>query len=385
MMKRVLAMLLASAMVVSVTACGGSGNSDTAEPAGDSAEAPAEDAGAGEEAAEAAPSGETYRAALLLNGTLGDKSFYDSANDGLTRLRDELGADVFDFKVEQMGGAAADESKWEPTLLDYCDSGEYDVIIMGTWQMADPLANAAADFPDQKFIFFDEQFDFAGNGDPQNIYNVLYKQNEVSYLVGAAAAMMTTDETIEGIDPATKKIGFLGGMDNAVINDFLKGYEQGAKDVDPEIDVQVSWVGDFVDSTKGKDLALAQYQNGVDVGYNVAGNAGLGQIEAAGDTNLYAFGVDSDQASLLPEYAKNIPTSALKNVGNSLYRAIKLDLDGQLTYGTAETLGFAEGGVEIVKDAHYEEMLPENIRTTLDELEQKIISGEIVVETAIER
>lgn len=389
MMKKVLAMLLASAMVVSMTACGGNSNSDTTEPAAEdnSTEAPAEDAAPADDAdaENAAPSGDTYKAALLLNGTLGDKSFYDSANEGLTRLRDELGADVFDFKVEQMGGTAADESKWEPTLLDYCDSGEYDVIIMGTWQMADPLAKAAEQYPDQKFMFFDEQFDFEGNGNPTNIYNILYKQNEVSYLVGAAAAMMTTDETIEGIDPSTKKIGFLGGMDNAVINDFLKGYQQGAKDIDPEIEVQVSWVGDFVDSTKGKDLALAQYQNGVDVGYNVAGNAGLGQIEAAGDTNLYAFGVDSDQATLLPDYAKNIPTSALKNVGNSLYRAIKMDLEGSLTYGTTEVLGFAEGGVELVKDAHYEEMLPENIRTTLDELEQKIISGEIVVDTAIER
>ena len=387
MMKKVLAMLLASAMVVSMTACGGNSNSDTTEPAAEdsSTEAPAEGEEPAGDAEAAAPSGETYKVALLLNGTLGDKSFYDSANEGLTRLRDELGADVFDFKVEQMGGTAADESKWEPTLLDYCDSGEYDVIIMGTWQMADPLAKAADQYPDQKFMFFDEQFDFEGNGNPQNIYNILYKQNEVSYLVGAAAAMMTTDETIANIDPATKKIGFLGGMDNAVINDFLKGYEQGAKDIDPEIEVQVSWVGDFVNSTTGKDLALAQYQNGVDVGFNVAGNAGLGQIEAAADMNLYAFGVDSDQASLLPDYAKNIPTSALKNVGNSLYRAIKLDLEGKLAYGTTEVLGFAEGGVEIVKDAHYEEMLPENIRTKLDELEQKIIDGEIVVETAIER
>ncbi|MDE6961318.1 MAG: BMP family ABC transporter substrate-binding protein, partial [Lachnospiraceae bacterium] len=210
MMKKVLAMLLASAMVVSMTACGGNSNSDTTEPAAEdsSTEAPAEGEEPAGDAEAAAPSGETYKVALLLNGTLGDKSFYDSANEGLTRLRDELGADVFDFKVEQMGGTAADESKWEPTLLDYCDSGEYDVIIMGTWQMADPLAKAADQYPDQKFMFFDEQFDFEGNGNPQNIYNILYKQNEVSYLVGAAAAMMTTDETIEGIDPSTKKIGF---------------------------------------------------------------------------------------------------------------------------------------------------------------------------------
>ena len=386
-MKKVLAMLLTASMAFSMVACGGNettpseeGNADASEPATEESTE-----GNSEEGEAPAASGEGYKAALLLNGTLGDKSFYDSANEGLTRLRDELGADTFDFKVEQMGGTTADEAKWEPTLLDYCDSGEYDVIIMGTWQMAEPLAHAAEEYPDQKFIFFDEQFDFEGNGNPQNIYNILYKQNEVSYLIGAAAAMMTTDETIEGIDPATKKIGFLGGMDNAVINDFLKGYEQGAHDVDPEIEVVIGWVGDFVDSTKGKDIALGQYQSGVDVGYNVAGNAGLGQIEAAGDSGLYAFGVDSDQAALLPDYADRIPTSALKNVGNSLYRAINLDLEGNLGYGTVETLGFAEGGVEIVKDADFEEMLPENSRTALDEMEQKIISGEIVVETAIER
>lgn len=381
-MKKVLALLLAMTMVFSLTACGSKSDSGNAGSTGSGDAQGSESSGGGETAA---PSGDTYKVALLLNGTLGDKSFYDSANAGLTRLKEELGADVFDFKVEQMGGADADQPKWEPTLLDYCDSGEWDVIIMGTWQMADPLAKAAAEYPDQKFMFFDEQFDFAANGDPQNIYNILYKQNEVSYLVGAAAAMMTTDASFEGVDPSNKKIGFLGGMDNAVINDFLKGYQQGAHDIDPDVEVVVAWVGDFVNSAKGKELALAQYQNGVDVGYNVAGNAGLGQIEAAGDSGRYAFGVDSDQAALLPDYADRIPTSALKNVGNSLYRAIKMDLEGKLTYGTTEVLGFAEGGVELVKNAHYEEMLPENIRTKLDQLEKDIIDGKIVVDSAIER
>lgn len=359
-MKKILALLLAMAMVLSMVACGET-----------------------EKAAEGGSDG-AYKAALLLNGTLGDKSFYDSANEGLTRLKNDLGADKFDFKVEQMGGTAADESKWGPTLMDYCDSGEWDVIIMGTWQMASYLAEAANEYPDQKFIFFDEAYDFEANGNNDNIYNVLYKQNEVSYLVGAAAAMMTTDDSIEGIDASSKKVGFLGGQENATILDFFAGFEQGAKDVDPEIEVMVAYVGDFIDSTKGKDLAMAQYQAGVDVGYNVAGNAGLGQIEAASEMGLYAFGVDSDQAALLPDYAAAIPTSALKNVGNSLYRAITMDMEGTLKYGVAESLGFAEGGVGLVKDAHWEEIVPENIRTAIDEMEQKIIDGEIVVNTTRE-
>lgn len=326
--------------------------------------------------------GEPYKAALLLNGTLGDKSFYDSANEGLTALQEELGEDVFTFKVEQMGATSADEAKWEPTLYDYCDDGSYDVIIVGTWQMLSALTNAANDYPDQKFIYFDETFDFSAGGE-ENVYNVMYKQNEVSYLVGAAAAMMTTDADLEKVNPDDSIIGFLGGMENNVIKDFLVGYVQGAKDTNPDIQVAMAYVGNFYDSASGKDLALAQYNNGADVGYNVAGSAGLGQIEAAGDVDKYAFGVDSDQAALLPDYADNIPTSALKNVGNSLIRAIKLDMEGELTYGVLEYLGFAEGGVELVLDDHYEEVVPEDIRTAIAELQEKIVAGEIVVPTML--
>ncbi|MBQ8305779.1 MAG: BMP family ABC transporter substrate-binding protein [Blautia sp.] len=320
-----------------------------------------------------------YKAALLLNGTLGDKSFFDSANAGLTALKEELGEDVFDFKVEQMGATSADEAKWEPTLYDYCDDGSYDVIIVGTWQMLDALTKASQDYPDQKFIYFDEAFDYSAGG--ENVYNVMYKQNEVSYLVGAAAAMMTTCADLEKVNPDDHVIGFLGGMENSVIKDFLTGYISGAQAVDPEIQIALAYVGNFYDSAAGKDLALTQYNNGADVGYNVAGSAGLGQIEAAGDADKYAFGVDSDQAALLPDYAANIPTSALKNVGNSLIRAIKLDMEGGLGYGALEYLGLAEEGVELVEDAHYEEMLPQEIRDKVEELKQQIISGEVVVPT----
>ncbi|MDF2948552.1 MAG: tmpC [Sedimentibacter sp.] len=372
-MKKMLSLLLAVLMIFAMTACAKEPAKTPETPGTETpgTETPAED-------------GKPYKAALLLNGTLGDKSFFDSANSGLEALKKELGAEKFDFKVEQMGATPADEPKWEPTLLEYCDSEEYDVIIIGTWQMIDALENASKQFPDQKFIFFDETYDFTARANNNNIYNVLYKQNEVSYLIGAAAAMMTTNTELENIDPATKTLGFLGGMENPIINDFLVGYIQGAKEIDPEVKVAIGYVGNFYDSAAGKDIALTQYQSGgADVGYNVAGAAGLGQIEAAVDAKKYAFGVDSDQAALLPEKAQVIPTSALKNVGNSLIRAIKLDLEGKLEYGKAESLGFAEGGVEIVKDAHYEDMLPEAIRTTLDELEQKITDGDIVVDTAI--
>ena len=324
----------------------------------------------------AAPSGGgsadgVYKAALLLAGTLGDKSFWDSANEGLTALKAESGG-AFDYKVEQMGAGAADQANYEPTILDYCADGEYDVIITGSVTMLDALVSAIEQFPDQKFIFFDETFDFAANGNPDNVYNILFKQNEVSYLVGAEAALMSK----------TGVISFLGGMAGKVINDFLVGYIQGAKDARPDVKVAVSMVGNYEDSAKGKDLSLAMYNAGADCGFNVAGSAGMGLLEAAKEANKLAFGVDSDQAALLPDYAPYIPTSALKNVGNALYATLKQDIDGNLAYGTQDYFGFAEGGVNLVKDAHYEEMVPEDIRAAVDEMEAKISAGEIQVYTS---
>ncbi|MBQ6987155.1 MAG: BMP family ABC transporter substrate-binding protein [Oscillibacter sp.] len=352
MKKKVLSLLLAAGMVLAMlTGCGGGDASGT--PSG---------SGGGDG---------TYKVALLIAGTLGDKSFWDSANDGLASLKAELG-DEFEYKVEQMGGGAADQANYEPTILDYCDSGEYDVIVTGSFTMVDALSSAVEQFPDQKFILFDEAYDFEAHGNPDNVYNILFKQNEVSYLVGAEAAMLSQSGAI----------CFLGGMAGKVINDFLVGYIQGARDAKSDIKVAVSMVGNYEDSAKGKDLSLAMFNAGADCGFNVAGSAGMGLLEAAKETGKLAFGVDSDQAALLPDYAPYIPTSALKNVGNALYIALKQDLAGTLAYGTQAYFGFAEGGVNLVKDAHYEEMVPEDIRAAVDELEAQISSGEIQVYTS---
>ena len=209
MKKKVLSLLLAAGMVLAMlTGCGGGDASGT--PSG---------SGGGDG---------TYKVALLIAGTLGDKSFWDSANDGLASLKAELG-DEFEYKVEQMGGGAADQANYEPTILDYCDSGEYDVIVTGSFTMVDALSSAVEQFPDQKFILFDEAYDFEANGNPDNLYNILFKQNEVSYLVGAEASMLSKSGAI----------CFLGGMAGKVINDFLMGYIQGARDSNSDIKIAV--------------------------------------------------------------------------------------------------------------------------------------------------
>jgi len=316
------------------------------------------------------------RVVLLINGTLGDKSFFDSAAAGIEAAKKELGIEA---KIIEMG---TDPSKWEPTLADVSEQ-KWDLIIVGTWQMTEHLEKIAPKYPNNRYVIFDTAVDYS-KGNLGNVYSILYKQNEGSYLAGALAAMVTTSKMPLANDK--KIIGFLGGMDIPVINDFLVGYIQGARSVVPDIKVAISYVGDFANPAKGKEMALAQYQMGADIGFNVAGQTGLGQLDAAKEMNRYAIGVDSDQALLFkdsdPAKAKLIITSMLKRVDNSLLRAIKLYKEGKLTFGQAENLGLKEEAVGLADNEFYRELVPQEFRTKLDEIKQKIVKGEIVVDTA---
>lgn len=327
--------------------------------------------------AASAVSAAPLKVALLINGTLGDRSFFDSAYEGILAAEKELGIEA---KLIEMG---YDQSVWNPTLADIAEQ-DYDVIIVGTWQMTEYLEEVAPWNPDKRFIIFDTEVNYElGNLD--NVYSIVYKQNEGSFLAGALAALVTTSDM--PLANPEKIIGFLGGVDIPVINDFLVGYIEGAVYIDPEVKVAVSYIGDFADSAKGKEMALAQYHRGVDIGFNVAGQAGLGQLDAAKDTNRYAIGVDSDQALLFkdtdPEKANLIVTSMLKRIDNSLVRALKLHIEGTLPYGSTEALGLVEEAVGLADNEFYQKLISPEIRERLQEIAVKIQKGEIEVGTAI--
>lgn len=311
-----------------------------------------------------------------INGTLGDKSFFDSANRGLQMMIKDLGVEGKTIE----GGY--DPAKWEPDVEQLAE-GDWDIIILGTWQMVEICEKVARKHPEKKFIIYDTSVDYS-KGDLKNVYSILYKQNEGSFLVGALAAMVTTSNLQYA--NKDKVIGFLGGMDIPVINDFKVGYEQGAKYIDPDVKVLVSYAGSFNDPAKGKELIMAQYDQGADIAFNVAGETGLGLLDAAKEKKRYAIGVDSDQYLLYkdkdPEKASFIVTSMKKNVDLSLYRAVKLYKDGKLPLGQAEALGIKENGVGVADNENYEKIIPEEFRNKIKEIEQKIISGEIKVATA---
>ncbi|AIQ32325.1 MULTISPECIES: BMP family ABC transporter substrate-binding protein [Paenibacillus] len=362
MKKKMLALLLMAVMVL-VTACGNntSGNGN------------AVNSGTNAEGGEAA-AGDKLKVVLLIPGTLGDKSFFDAANSGLQKVKDELGAET---KVVEMG---ADKTKWEPTFNDIA-AEDWDVVISGGSEITEMFNATAEANPDKKFINYDTDIDEA----PENMYNMSYSTNEVSFLAGAAAALATQSD-MPNANPENV-IGFLGGMDIPGINAFLVGYIQGAQYVDPDVKVAVSYAGDFVNPAKGKELSLIQYNSGVDIIFNVAGGTGLGIFDAAKEKTKYAIGVDSDQALLLKdtdsEKANLIVTSAIKKIDTAILGAVKKLQDGTLEMGKRDVLGFVEDGVGIAENDIYKDVFPADLQAKVEEVKQKLINKEVTVDNAM--
>ena len=346
-----------------LASCGGAAKTETAKVEG------TESAAVEEKKAAENTAGNKPNVAILLNGTLGDKAFYDSAANGGKMMQEELGLNV---KTVEM---TYDETKRMPTLIDFSEDKDTDIIIVGTWQMNEKLQEVAPQYPDKKYIIFDSAVDYTKEG-MENIYSIEYKQNECSFLAGAAAAMSTKTGTL----------GFVGGMENYVVNDFLVGYVQGAKYVKDNIKINIGYVGNFNDTAKAKELTLAQINQNADIVYQVASTAGLGVIDGVTEKDKLAIGVDSDQAEAFmetdKEKAEHILTSALKRVDLSLFRAIKLETEGKLAWGTREVLGIKEGAVGIAQNSIYDSLASDETKKTVAELEEKITSGEIEVDTA---
>lgn len=316
--------------------------------------------------------------AVVINTNLGDKAFSDLVWNGVTKAAQDMNLEA--KAIELMG----DATKQEPTLTELCESGEWDLIISGTFNLKEATQNAALEFPEQKFIVYDTEVDFA-KADYSNVVSIMSKQNEGSFLAGAMAAMLTKETTDK--TNAENVIGFVGGGENSAINDFLIGYIEGAKYIDPSTKVLFSYIGDFTNTAKGKELTLSQYQQGADIVYGVAGSASYGVLDAAKTNGKFAIGVDQDKAMQLeetdPDMANYIATSVLKNLDLMLYNKIKEVVDGTIVWGNHKAMGVAEKGMSLAENKYYEQNVPQHIRDQVKEIEVRIASGEIKVPTAI--
>jgi basic membrane protein A len=340
---------------------------------GGGSRSPATDGGQGAAVGSAKGNPEPAKTKVVhyVSGKIGDKGFFDSAERGMQKAHNVYGYDTSTV----VGGERSEE--WASGLEKLAASGEYSIILVGTSPMREVVKDLAVRYPKQRFIFYDDRIE----GLP-NVYSMLYSQSEGSFLAGAFAAMVTEDSGLKGANKE-KIIGFIGGMNNDITMDFQEGYEQGAAYIDPEVKVVESYVGDFQNSQKAEKLALQQYRSeGADIIFNVAGRAGLGILKAGHDEGKYTIGVDSNQN---PLYPGSVLTSMLKNVDESVFRALSLERSGSLPYGKAEVLGVKEDCIGLARDNLYEQYVPEPIKENMKDIEGKIANGDIRVKSHLQK
>lgn len=304
---------------------------------------------------------------VIATGGLGDKSFNDISYAGVVRAKEELGID-FDF-VEPESIA-----QYEGFQRDFAKSGDYEIIICVGFDQADALTVVSQEYPDQNFAIVDMFVD------QPNVASLLFKSNEASYLVGVGAGLMTD----------SGNVGFVGGMDIDLINDFYLGYKAGVEWANPQATVlEPVYVGDWADPTKGKELAISLVDLGADGIFIAAGKSGLGALDACNEENILGYGVDACQCYL---YTQNILVSTTKRVDIAVYEMIEDALAGTFEGGVYNN-GLAEGWVGVCRlpdeEGFWEEefdftheALPTDVETKILEAQTKIISGEIIVPTA---
>lgn len=321
---------------------------------------------------------------LLVNGNLGDMSFFDSANEGINRLNEAYDDSVLVASTIEMG---TNQANWETTLYRVSQQ-DYDLIICATTQMREPLQRVSASYPEKKYIIFDSEVDDGKANLYDNVHSILFRQNEGGFLAGVLAAKMANGNSgMSAPVIASNKVGFIGGMRNNIIYDFAVGYAEGLKyvnDMDSSnVTLMNSFVGNFNDSTQAKALANVQYNNNADVIFVAASQAGLGVIDSAQTQNKYVIGVDSDQylyyAESNPTRAELIITSVLKKVGDVIYDSVVAFMNEELEFAMLVTYGLSEGIIDLADNANYQEKVPSSLRNFIAELKADIISGELEI------
>jgi basic membrane protein A and related proteins len=308
-------------------------------------------------------------------GGIGDKSFNDAANAGLTAAIDE--GLVCEENTDSLEPDATGSNR-DDNVIALADAGHNLVVAVG-FAFSPGINESAGDFPDTQFAVIDG-FATCGtvcgltNDNLTNVTDLTFKEHEGSFLVGAAAATQAEKD-------GCTTVGFLGGQTGPLIEKFQAGYEAGVAHVDDSIEVLVQYIGDdvtaFNDAVKGEALSTGMYDDGACIIYHAAGASGAGLFNAAVAADQLAIGVDSDQYLLVSaEQQPHIMTSMLKRVDTAVHDAIEQAGDGSLEAG-GQVFGMAEGGVDYSKSNT--DLMTDDIITLLDDLKAQIIAGDITV------
>ena len=284
-----------------------------------------------------------------------DKSFNEAAFNGAERFKADSGIQYREFEV-------TNPSMREQALRNMARRGAQVVVAMGFAQAA-AVETVAQEFPETKFTLIDMVVDLP------NVQSVIFKEHEGSFLVGMAAALASE----------TGKVGFVGGMDIPLIRKFALGYVEGAKHINPDIDIFQNMTGTtpsaWNDPTRGGELARSQFDRGADVVYAAAGGTGIGVYQAAKDAGKLAIGVDSNQNYMHPG---TMLTSMIKRVDVAVYDSFRDAREGTWQ-GGIQILGLAEDGVGWALDEHNRSLIPAEVEAAIEQAREDIIAGKIAV------
>ncbi|MCI7147501.1 MAG: BMP family ABC transporter substrate-binding protein [Candidatus Fimisoma sp.] len=304
--------------------------------------------------------GEELTVSIVVSSAFGDKSFNDSAKEGADKLAQDYGVKIKTIECQ--------EENFKQYMVQAAE--ESDIVVPVGWQFYE-IPEVAKEYPDTKFIWVDNEAE--GIADLPNVLCITYAQNEGSFLAGYIAAKMSQSGVV----------GAVGGEQNTTIDDFIVGYKQGALYANPDIKVVTNYANTYEDPAKGKECALALHNQGADVIFQIAGNTGNGVFAAAQEAGFYAIGVDQDQKISAPEYDKQIICSMKKEVGLSIYDTIKTFIEEEKWEGARVwTADMATGYVSIAYgNEDSEQQISDAIKSEVEEIAGKIVSGDIVVDT----
>ncbi|MDO3411913.1 BMP family ABC transporter substrate-binding protein [Saccharibacillus sp. CPCC 101409] len=311
-------------------------------------------AACGSQTGSSAKAAEPLEVGVVLSDVgLGDQSYSDAAFRGLVKARDEDGI-LFDYR-EIAQTDTYDEAFKQLVLQDN------DLIIGLGYMVKDSLEAAAKTYPDRQFLIVDDTSDLS------NVSSITFKEEEGSFLAGAAAAMSSK----------TGHIGFLGGVESDLLKKFEMGYEQGAQSIDPQIQLKAVYAGDFGKAELGASLAASMMQSdNVDVVYAAAGLTGIGALQEAQKLGKYAIGVDTDQFFIAE---KAVITSMVKNVDTAIFTAVQtFEQSGGKFPEKNMVFGLKEDGVGLAP-IHVVDLTDQQ-QKRLEELRGGLISGEIKIE-----
>jgi basic membrane protein A len=287
-------------------------------------------------------------------GGLNDRSFNQLANEGLERAKSELG-------VEGQAVTSESNADYVPNLSRLAQQ-QYDLVIGVGFLMADAINTVATKFPDTNFAIIDFS-QAALKNKPSNVRGLLFKENEAGYLVGYLAALVTKEKGGDQV------ISSVGGQKIPPVDAYIAGYQAAAKEVGADFKTLNGYSQDFVDQAKCKEIALNQIAEGSQVVFQVAGQCGLGALDAAKEKNVLGIGVDADQGYL----GDHILTSAQKKVDVAVFETAKAVQDDAFAGGEDQIFSLENDGVGLGKlNADGQPFADQ-----MEEIKQQIIDGEI--------